>query len=62
MMNMNPQMVHLLADARIRDALRDTEDERLIRAAFGPRRNRRWQLPAGLLGRWNPDAQQHRAN
>jgi hypothetical protein len=41
MMEINPQLAHLLAEARIEDVMRGTEDGRLLRRARGvitPRR------------------------
>lgn len=38
-----------LAEQRMRDAIREVERERLIRLAQGPKKVRRWWLPAGLI-------------
>ena len=37
------------AEERMKDAMREAEQARLIRAAKGPRKAREWRLPAALL-------------
>jgi hypothetical protein len=48
-MYFNPDEVQLLARERMKDALREAEQERLIRAAKGPRKSRGWRLPVALV-------------
>lgn len=51
MMTSNPNLAYLLAQAHVMDTLRETEDERMLNRALGPRRLRHRWLTAGLLGR-----------
>ncbi len=48
-MYFNPYEAQLLAKERMKDALREAEQERLIRAAKGPRKSRAWRLPVALI-------------
>jgi hypothetical protein len=46
-----PHLAQLLAETRMQDTLRETEDERRLRRAFGPRRTGLRGALSGLLGR-----------
>ena len=46
---MNPFTAQLMAEERRKDALREAEHARLIRAAKGPRRPRGRRLPVALI-------------
>ncbi len=48
-MYFNPYEAQLLAKERMKDALREAEQERLIRAAKDPRKSRGWRLPVALV-------------
>jgi hypothetical protein len=48
-MYFNPYEAQLLAKERMKDALREAEQERLIWAAKGPRKSRGWRLPVALV-------------
>ena len=45
----DPYMAQRLAEEYMKDRLREAEQERLIRAAQGPRKAREWWLPAALI-------------
>jgi hypothetical protein len=57
MLTTNPNLAYRLVQERILDTLRETEDERLLRRAHGPRRLRHRWLTAGLLGRGHNHAE-----
>jgi hypothetical protein len=42
----NPYLAERVGEERIKDALREAEQARLIRAAEGPSKVREWRLPA----------------
>jgi len=44
-MYFNPFITQLVAEERMKDAMRQDEQARLVRAVKGPGRSRRWQLP-----------------
>jgi hypothetical protein len=44
----NPYLAQRLAQERTRDAMRNAEQARLIRAARGPRKISEWRLPVAL--------------
>ena len=44
-MGFNPFTVELLAEERIKDAMHQAEQARLIRAAKGSGKSRRWRMP-----------------
>ena len=47
----NPYLAERLAEERRKDAMREAEQARLIRAAKGPRKVRGWWLPVvSILG------------
>ena len=48
-MMFNPHLVQWLREERVRDAMREAEQARLIRAARGPRKLRGWWLPVALI-------------
>ena len=48
MLFINPYLAQRLAEERMKDALREAEQERLIRAAKGPRKARERQSPVKL--------------
>ncbi|RLF32126.1 MAG: hypothetical protein DRN08_07010 [Thermoplasmata archaeon] len=45
----DPYLAQRLAEERIKDRLREAEQERLIRAAKGPRKARGWWTPLVLM-------------
>jgi len=45
----NPLLDKWLAEERMKDAMRQAEQARLIRAAKGPRKVRRWGLPVAFI-------------
>jgi len=45
----NHYEAELVMKERVKDALRKAEQERLIRAAKGPRKVRGWRLPVALV-------------
>ncbi|MCD4739463.1 MAG: hypothetical protein K8R89_09445 [Anaerolineae bacterium] len=49
MMFCDPYMAQRLAEEYMKDRLREAEQDRLIRAAQGPRKTREWWLPAALI-------------
>jgi hypothetical protein len=48
-MMFNSYQAQRLAEERVKDALREAEQARLIQAAKGPRKVRRWRLPVALI-------------
>jgi len=45
----NPFLAQQLAEERMKDAMREAEQARLIRAVQGPRKARGWRLPVALI-------------
>ena len=45
----NPYLAQQLREERVKDALRNAEQARLIRAAEGPRKSQGWRLPVTLI-------------
>lgn len=45
----NSWTAYWLAQERMKDAMREAEQARLIRAAKGPRKERKWRLQAALI-------------
>jgi hypothetical protein len=48
-MTLNPYLTQQLREERVKDALRNAEQARLIRVARGPRKSRGWRLPVALI-------------
>ncbi len=48
-MSFNPFGAQQMARERMKDAMREAEQDRLIRAAKGPRQVREWRLPVALI-------------
>ena len=48
-MSFNPCGAQQMARERMKDAMREAEQDRLIRAAKGPRQVREWRLPVALI-------------
>ena len=48
-MMFNPYLPQRLAEERVKDALREAEQARLIQAAKGPKTLRGWRLPVALI-------------
>jgi hypothetical protein len=48
-MYFNPYEAHQVVRERMKDAMREAEQGRLIRAAKGPRQVREWQLRVALI-------------